>query len=61
MKIFVESQIYRPHPYVDSPEVHWDNHYEPIPPITTSELLKVIGKVKKKHSADAHGISPYML
>ena len=58
--LFVESQVYRSHPYVDSPEVLWDNHYEPIPPIAMPELLKVIGKVKKKHSADAHSISPYM-
>ena len=47
--LFVELQVYRPHPYVDSSEVHWDKHYEPIPPITMPELLKVIGKVKKKH------------
>jgi hypothetical protein len=59
--LFVESEVYRPHPYVDSPEVQWENHDEPIPPITMSELLKVIRKVKKKHSNDAHGISPYML
>ena len=47
--LFVESQVCRPHPYVDSPEVLWDNHYELIPPITMPELLKVIGKAKKKH------------
>jgi hypothetical protein len=59
--LFIESQVYRPHPYIDSPEIHWDNRYEPIPPITMPELLKALGKVKKKHSTDAHGISSYML
>ncbi len=60
-KLFDESEVYRPHPYVDSPEILWENHDETIPPITMSELLKVIRKVKKKQSSDAHGISPLML
>jgi hypothetical protein len=59
--LFSESQVHRPHPYVDSPEVQWENYDEPIPPITMPELLKIVSKVKKKHSNDAHGISPYML
>ncbi len=59
--LFTETLVYRPHPYVDSPEVHWDNYNEPIPPITMKELVKIVHKVKKKHSNDAHGISPYML
>jgi hypothetical protein len=59
--LFAESQAYRPHPYVDSPDVLWHNYDEPIPPITMLELLKVLSRVKKKHSNDAHGISPYML
>jgi hypothetical protein len=59
--LFTDSHVYRPHPYVDSPEVHWDNFDEPIPPITLSELRKAISKVKKKLSTDAHGISPFML
>ncbi|CAF4724669.1 unnamed protein product, partial [Rotaria sp. Silwood1] len=42
--LFAEPQVYRPHPYVDSPEVHWNNRYEPIPPITMPELLKVVSK-----------------
>ncbi len=59
--LFSESVVYRPHPYVDGPDVVWENWEEPIPPITASELAKVIAKVKKKHSCDAHGISSYML
>jgi hypothetical protein len=59
--LFSESIVYRPHPYVDSPEIRWDNYDDPIPPITRLELLKAISKVKKKHSSDAHGISSYML
>ena len=58
---FGESEVYRPHPYVDSPEVVWDNYEEEIPPITLREMKKVISKLKKKQSCDAHGISPYML
>jgi hypothetical protein len=60
-KLFSEHPVYRPHPYVDSPEVRWDNFDESIPPITMPELLKVVSKVKKKQSIDAHGISPYLL
>ena len=59
--IFNESEVYRPHPYVDSPAVIWDNNDEQITPITMLELKKVITKVKKKHSQDAQGISPHML
>lgn len=60
-QVFSETEVYRPHPYVDYPAVVWENVDEPIPPITFNELLKVVDKVKKKHSNDAHGISPYML
>ncbi len=59
--LFAETEVYRPHPYVDSPEVHWDNYEEKIPPIKMPELLRVVAKVKKKLSSDAHGISTYML
>ena len=46
--LFSQSQVYRPHPYTDSPSVEWDNYNEKIPPITMPELLKVVSKVKKK-------------
>lgn len=59
--LFSEPTVYRPHPFVDSPEVQWDNHEDPIPPITMPELIRTISRVKKKHSTDAHGISTYML
>ena len=59
--IFRESEVYRPHPYVDSPEIIWENNDEEIPPISMGEVKKVIAKLKKKQSCDAHGISPYML
>jgi hypothetical protein len=60
-ELFRESEVYRPHPYVDGPVVMQDNYEEKIPPITMNELMKVVAKVKKKHSTDAHGISPFML
>ena len=60
-KLFSEQLIYRPHSFVDSSEMPWDNVEEPIPPITMSELMKTVSKVKKKQSTDAHGISPFML
>ena len=59
--LFMDTQVFRPHPYVDSPDVHWDNYDDAIPPITLPELLKVLAKVKNKHSSDAHGISPFMI
>ena len=60
-ELFQESEVYRPHPYVDGPNVTWDNFEEKISPITFPELLKVVAEVKKKQSTDAHGIFPYML
>ena len=60
-QLFSESIVYRPHPYVDSPGITWENHDEPIPLITAAEVRKTIAKMKKKHSSDAHGISSYML
>jgi hypothetical protein len=59
--LFAATEVYRPHPYVDVPEILWDNYDEKIPPIKMPELIKAIAKVKKKHSSDAYGISPFML
>ncbi|CAF1382134.1 unnamed protein product, partial [Didymodactylos carnosus] len=58
--LFKEPVVFRPHPHIDSPELIWDNYDEVIPPITLSELMKVVTKRKKKHSVDAHGISSFM-
>ena len=58
---FKESVVYRPHPYIDSPEIVWDNYNEEIPSITMGELRKTITKMKKKQSCDAHGILSAML
>ena len=59
-KLFAEVPIFRPHPYVDSPPVRWENWDQPIPPITRQELMKIVRTSKKKTSTDAHGISSFM-
>ncbi|CAF5226936.1 unnamed protein product, partial [Rotaria magnacalcarata] len=36
-EFFSESEIFRPHPYTDSPDLHWENFDEEIPLCTTEE------------------------
>ena len=60
-KLFEEHSVYRPHPYIDSPCIEWENDDDPIPLITLPELIKVTRSMKKKQSCDANGISSAML
>lgn len=54
------SNVTRPHPYTDAPEIAWDNVNEEILPTTTDEVLQIVNSCKKKRSCDAHGISSHM-
>lgn len=57
---FKKSEIVKPHPYTDSPCLAFDNANEPIPEVTSDELLSVVQSIRKKKSTDAHGISSFM-
>ena len=59
--LFEEPVVIRPHPYVDSPLVSWDNEMDRIPLVTYPEVLGVLRTRKKKQSLDIHGLSPYIL
>ena len=59
--LFKEPVVIRPHPYVDTSLVHWDNEMEKIPLVTYPEVLGVLRTRKKKQSLDIHGLSPYIL
>ena len=60
-KLFKAPVVMRPHPYVDSPPVQWENNAEVIPTVTYPELLSVLRTRKKKQSKDIHGLSPFLL
>jgi hypothetical protein len=60
-ELFDAPSVMRPHPYVDSPVIHWDNAHDPIPLVTYPEILKILATRKKKRSCDIHGLSSYLL
>ena len=60
-ELFDAPTVMRPHPYVDSPVIHWDNAHDPIPVVTYPEILKILATRKKKRSCDIHGLSSYLL
>jgi hypothetical protein len=47
-EFFRESEVIRPHPYTDSPDIQWDNYDEEIPPCTIEEVINVVSSRKKK-------------
>ena len=59
--LFKEPVVIRPHPYVNTSLVHWDNEMDKIPLVTYTEVLGVLRTRKKKQSLDIHGLSPYIL
>lgn len=59
-EFFKEPIVTRPHPYVDGPEVEWDNYHEDIPKATYEEVVRIVHYVKKKKSCDANGLSSFM-
>ncbi|CAM4786175.1 unnamed protein product [Rotaria magnacalcarata] len=59
-EFFKASNIVRPHPYTDSPEIEYDNNDEVISEVKLDELINTVLAKKKKKSLDAHGISNYM-
>ncbi|CAF2129789.1 unnamed protein product [Rotaria magnacalcarata] len=60
-KRFDAPTVMRPHPYVDTPPMQWENSNELIPPVTYPEILNVLRTRKKKQSLDIHGLSLYTL
>ncbi|CAF4319522.1 unnamed protein product, partial [Rotaria magnacalcarata] len=58
-EFFSESEIFRPHPYTDSPDLQWENFDEEIPLCTTEEVIDIVNSRKKKKSIDAHGLSNF--
>ena len=57
---FKKPDVVRPHPYVDAPQINFDDENEEITPITIDELLNTVHSIRKKKSFDAHGISSFM-
>ncbi|CAF1624420.1 unnamed protein product [Rotaria magnacalcarata] len=58
-EFFSESEIFRPYPYTDSPDLQWENFDEEIPLCTTEEVIDIVNSRKKKKSIDAHGLSNF--
>ena len=54
------TNIYRPHPHTDAPEVKWENYDETLPAAALTEVLNIVYVSKKKKSYDAHGLSNFM-
>ncbi|CAF4859261.1 unnamed protein product [Rotaria socialis] len=60
-ELFTEPEVYRPHPYIDSQPILWDNNNDTIPLVSYPELVRVLKAKKQKSSCDAHGLSPMLL
>ena len=59
--LFREPMVIRLHPYIDAPQVQWDNELDQIPLVTYREVIDILRTRKKKQSLDIHGLSPYIL
>jgi hypothetical protein len=46
-KLFEAPVVIRPHPYVDAPQLQWENESEQIPLVTYPEILNVLRTRKK--------------
>ncbi|CAM4839082.1 unnamed protein product [Rotaria magnacalcarata] len=53
-QLFTEPEVYRPHPYIDSQPILWDNNNDTIPLVSYPELVRVLKAKTKKSSCDAH-------
>ena len=60
-KLFEAPVVVRPHPYVDSPPLQWENDADQIPAVTYPEVIGLLRTRKKKQSKDIHGLSPFLL
>lgn len=60
-KLFTAPVVMRPHPYVDSPTIKWENDANLIPEVTYPEVIALLRSRKKKQSKDIHGLSPFLL
>ena len=60
-QLFEAPVVMRPHPFVDSPPILWENAADPIPMVSYPEVVNVLRTRKKKRSCDAHGLSPFLL
>ncbi|CAM4962520.1 unnamed protein product [Rotaria socialis] len=60
-ELFTEPEVYRPHPYIDSQPILWDNNNDTIPLVSYPELVRVLKAKKQKSSCEAHGLSPMLL
>ena len=60
-KLFEAPVVVRPHPYVDSPPLQWENDADQIPAVAYPEVIGLLQTRKKKQSKDIHGLSPFLL
>ena len=60
-QLFEEPTVIRPHPYVDTLTLDFDNSSNLIPLVTYPEVLRVLVGREKKRSRDSHQLSPFLL
>ena len=60
-QLFEEPTVIRPHPYIDTLTLDFDNSSTLIPWVTYPEVLRVLVGREKKQSRDSHALSPFLL
>jgi hypothetical protein len=60
-QLFEAPTLVRPHSYVDIEPSILDNHADPISFATYLEVLKFMQDKTKKHTCEAHRLSPFLL